>query len=1298
MMAEMKAVSVIPLNGKNYPTWKLQCRMALIKDGLWGIVNETEAEPGTTPVEAHRRFLTRRDRALAIIVLSIEPSLLYLLGADPDDPVAVWKKLRDHFQRKTWANKLELRRKLYALRLKEGEPVQEHIKKMTELFEGLSVIDDPVSDEDRVVHLLASLPDSFGMLVTALEANSETVPRMEIVTERLLHEEQKQKEKGAVSEEQKALAAKGNLKKGPICHFCRKPGHLKRECWKLAAQSEAGKKAGKSSGKPKHAANQVTEKQQDHHQQTDDAEALSECEALVVGHALSIVSKEIWIIDSGATCHMCSDESFFSELRKLDDVQEVSLGDGRVLKATAEGTVPLEMLLPDGNTQECSLKNVLLIPKLAYNLLSVSKATEAGKTFAFSESGCEILNSKGKCIAFATKGGSLYYLQFCRSQQQLNVATKSNKERLWHRRYGHLNEQSLELLARSGLVEHLDYNVTNRVGFCEACVEGKHHRNRFETSTTHTKELLELVHTDVCGKMGAKSIGGAEYFITFIDDKSRYSWVYPMKTKDQAFDRFQEWKLLAERHCGRKLKTLRSDNGGEYTSKQFKAYLKSEGVRHEYTIPKTPEQNGVAERLNRTLIESSRSMLLDAKLPQKFWAEAVTTAMYLRNRSPTRAVDGKTPYEAWHGEKPRVKHLKVFGCDAYAHVPKDERSKLDSKARKCIMLGYGQETKGYRLYDPIRQKVLHSRDVRFNEDEKRSKDPPTGDNVRRVLLDLPCDSDSESSDPLVDAAPEQAVRRSTRERHPPDYYGMQSANLVLQSEPESFEAATTCSNSSKWTQAMESEIKSLNDNDVWDIVPLPSGKRAVGSKWVYKIKRGADGSVERYKARLVAQGFTQQRGADYDETFSPVVRMESLRVLIALSVQFGFKLHHIDVTTAFLNGDLDEEVYMKQPKGFTVEGGGDLVCRLKKSIYGLKQSSRCWNGTLNACLKDMGFTQSTSDPCIYMDTGGDGFCIGVYVDDLVLCGRSDERIREVKNILSQRFDIKDLGILHHFLGVTVEKNEEKKQIWIGQPTYTRNLLAKLGMQECKSVGTPVDVNSKLVKAVEAEEAVEQQQFQSAIGSLMYLSVCTRPDIAYAVCNLAKHTSKPTSVHWTALKRVLRYLQGTVDYGILYQDSGECIGFSDADWAGDISDRKSTSGYLFMISGGAVTWRSKKQACVALSTAEAEYIALSSAAQESVWLRRLTTELGSPPQGPTIVFEDNQSAMAMCRNPQFHGRSKHIDIKHHFVREQVASNNIELVYCPTKEMTADMFTKGLAREQFCALRSKAGIVSRELSKR
>lgn len=1285
-MAELKT-AIVPLNGKNYPTWKVQCKMALMKDSLWGIVSGTETLPEEANAETRKKFDARKDRALAIVVLSVDPSLLYLLG-NPEDPAEVWRRLEEQFQRKTWSNKLQLRRKLFSLKLKDGESVHQHIKTMTEVFDALAVIGDAVTEEDQVVHLLASLPESYDMLVTALEAQSETVPKWELVTERLLHEEQKQKEKAPVDSGRRVFAARqkrGDPKKRFTCNWCKKPGHFKRDCRKFLAAQQAG--VADKPQKPQSAS-------------TAEAKSSSESEgeALVTTHALSAVSRGNWIVDSGATCHMCNDKQLFSELRHLETPQEVTLGDGHGLEATAEGTVTLETMLPDGITKKCRLENVLLVPNLSYSLLSVSKASEAGKTTKFDNSGCEIRNKNKEVIGFATRVGNLYYLEYCRIAQKMNAA-EANKERLWHRRYGHIGEQKLQKMVRGDLVQRLDYNTSKSIGFCETCIGGKNHRAPFGSSSTQSRELLEIVHSDVCGKISEKSLGGAQYFLTFTDDKSRYSWVYILKSKDQVFDRFLEWKALVERSSKKKIKTLRTDNGGEYTSTKFEKYLKTEGIRHELTVPKTPEQNGVAERLNRTLVEMTRSMLLDAKLPKKFWAEAVSTAVYLKNRSPSKPLQNMTPYEAWHGCKPNASHIRVFGCDAYAHIPKDERSKFDSKACKCILLGYGQETKGYRLYDPIQRKVLHSRDVQFNEKVKDCADGTfdlENDDDCRLTLDFTDDVEttSQSDNPTEGEAPEPEVlvRRSTRQRHPPDYYGREECNLLQ--TPTTFKEAVSSADKPKWKKAMDAEVKSLEDNDVWDLVPLPPGRKCVGSKWVYKMKTGEDGQVQRYKARLVAQGYTQKFGTDYDETFCPVIRQESLRILMALSVQYGLQLHQMDVTTAFLNGTLEEEVFMKQPEGYEEKGKEQLVCRLKKSIYGLKQSPRCWNIALDTQLKRMGFSQSQSDPCIYYkDADGEKFYMGVYVDDIILAGKSESKIKEVKKDISKKFNTKDLGKLSYFLGMKVEQDEKNGSVWIGQHAYTESLLKKFGMEDCKPVSTPVDISSKLTQATDDSLCVDQHRYQSAIGSLMYLSVSTRPDISFAVSSLARFSSNPTKEHWTALKRLLRYLKGTTMFGILYTKGGasECIGFSDADWAGDTNDRKSTSGYVFMLNGGAVSWSSKKQKCVALSTAEAEYVALSSAAQESIWLRQLLMELGSSPETPTVIFEDNLSTIAMTKNPQFHGRAKHIDIKHHFIREQVSHGTVQLEYCPTTDMTADILTKGLSRETFVKLRAKSGVL-------
>ena len=873
MSIEKSTVTVRPLDGSNFATWKVQCQMALMKEGLWSIVNDTETAPDAGQAEKYAKFIGRRDRALATIVLSLDPSLLYLLD-DPKDPVNVWKKLTDQFQKKTWANKLELRRKLYSLRMNNGDSVQSHIKEMTEIFNNLSVIGDAVSEDDRVVYLLASLPDSYNMLVTALESNAD-VPKMELVTERLLHEERKLKGKADV-DEKVMVAGHKYKKKGPKCYKCGKHGHIKRDCKSGADKSS------------KHQANAAGAKQSE----SSDGESVG----LVMQHTLlSHSTNTTWLVDSGATCHMCHDKNMFAEYESLNSPLKVTVGDGNEVDGVGRGVVLLNSVLPSGRSRSIKLHNVLHVPRLAYNLFSVSAATERDKTVKFGKVSCRILD-KNNLIAIAVKVGELYYLKCRWNGASVNAAeTRTTNEELWHRRFGHLGVRNLQKLAREELVNAFDYDKSREIGFCQPCVEGKLHKSPFPDRGKRAKKPLALVHSDVCGKMSTQSLSGGLYFLSFIDDYTRFVWVYILKTKDQVFQKFLEWKALVENGSGRKVKTFRTDNGGEYTSTEFETYLKKEGVRHELTVAKTPQQNGVAERMNRTLVETVRSMLSDSKLPKRFWAEALSTAVYLRNRSPTRAVDGMTPFEAWNNVKPDVGHLRVFGCLCYAHIPKDERQKLDVKARKCIMLGYGTETKAYRLYDVERSKVVFSRDVVFNEAKNGIEKEPassqsTQDSTRYVQLDSAgVDDLAQEGEQIpqeqVPQEQEPGLRRSTRERRQTNFYTPGATCTVADiRDPLSRKEALDSGSSSEWVNAMEKEMESLLVNEVWDLVELPKDRKAVGSKWVFKTKRGANGAVERHKARLVAQGYSQQYGQDYDETFSPVVRFESLRTVIAFAV------------------------------------------------------------------------------------------------------------------------------------------------------------------------------------------------------------------------------------------------------------------------------------------------------------------------------------------------------------------------------------------------------------------------------
>ncbi len=573
-------LAIVPLSGGNYTTWKVQCKMALVKESLGKFVEGTqsvvrEGEKG------YAKYIEKRDRALALVVLSIDLRLLYLIG-EPDNPATVWTMLKEQFMKMTWANKLELRRKLHSLRLKEGSSVKNHIRELTELFHALAEQDAPLSEEDRVIYLLASLPESFNEIVTAFKANDK-IPKMVIVTERLLYEERKVSIHGEVNQSgEKVMTTKTKKfqKKGP-CHHCGRMGHCKRDCWELKSKDV------------KHKTHKVTQIGSDE-------------EALVVDHVLCVGLSASWIVDSGATCQICIEKEQFVHYSKLCKPEIVSLGDGIKLKAVGRGTILFSMKLPGDKCRRCRFEDVLHVPDLSYNLVSVSKITKVGKTIKFNESGCEIENSDGCVVATAIRCGNLYFLN-CEISKRANIV--EYKEVVRHKRYGHLGVQSLKKLAVDHLVNGFSYNYVKQISFCDTCTEGKHQRNPLPTGeASRAKEPLSLVHTDVCGKL-PRSLGGAEYFVTFIDDCTRFVWVYFLKNKSDVFDKFLNWKAMVEKLIGLKLKVLCSDNGGEYTSTQFSDYLKAEGVVHEYTVPKTLEQNGVAERRNRTLIEMTRSML-----------------------------------------------------------------------------------------------------------------------------------------------------------------------------------------------------------------------------------------------------------------------------------------------------------------------------------------------------------------------------------------------------------------------------------------------------------------------------------------------------------------------------------------------------------------------------------------------------------------------------------------------------------------------------------------------------------------
>jgi hypothetical protein len=536
------------------------------------------------------------------------------------------------------------------------------------------------------------------------------------------------------------------------------------------------------------------------------------------------------------------------------------------------------------------------------------------------------------------------------------------------------------------------------------------------------------------------------------------------------------------------------------------------------------------------------------------------------------------------------------------------------------------------------------------------------------------------------------VRRSHRERRKAisdDYITYMSEDvddIGKVEDPTSYKEAIKSLNSSKWQIAMEDELKSMSSNDVWDLVEVPNDAKRVGCKWIYKTKYDPKGNIERFKARLVAKGFTQREGIDYNETFSPVSSKDSFRIVMALVAHFDLELHQMDVKTAFLNGDLDEDVYMTQPEGFVVEGKEHLACRLKKSIYGLKQASRQWYLKFDKIIRTFGFTENVKDNCIYVKFKGSRFTILVlYVDDILLACSDKDMLHETKNFLSSNFDMKDLGEASYVLGIEIHRDRSKGVLGLSQKAYFERVLKKFNMHKCSGSPAPVVKGDKFGTFQCPRNQIETDQmksvpYASVVGSIMYAQVCTRPDLAFITGMLGRFQSNPGLDHWKAAKKVLRYMQETKGYMLTYRrsDNLQVVGYSDSDHAGCVDSKKSTSGYIFTLAGGAISWKSSKQTIVASSTMQAEFIACYEATGQAVWLKNFIPGLKvvDSISKPLLLYCDNEPAVFYANNNKSSDAAKHIDIKYHVVMHRIQDQTTNVKHISTTRMLADPLTKGL----------------------
>ena len=930
-----------------------------------------------------------------------------------------------------------------------------------------------------------------------------------------------------------------------------------------------------------------------------------------------------WIVDSGATTHMATSATGMINVRKQAGqvivgggtaLASVGVGDLPITVRDSDGQ-DAQLLLRDALIVPQMGKNLLSVTQIGRRGGSVlfdgaaSAIITTRRRIPIRQSG------KMFVIQLATTRPWRRDTGADESADAPAAAyTASELAELWHRRLGHRNWADVQALSRldSGVPEGLG----DKIAVCDVCQVSKHKRHSFPSESNYrAKQKLELVHTDLL-TVDTPSMGSNRYAIIFTDDFTRMRWVYFMKSKSDTLSCMKQLHKDIARLYKLRIQGIRADHGGEFVAGAVREYLKDEGITLQFSAPYAPQQNGVAERSWQTVMDMARCLLEDAGLAKTMWCEAVRHAVYLLNRMPTKALGGDTPYHAWYGRHARLDYLKTWGARAW--VQQENRRKLDNKAWRGVMVGCDTESPAYRIYDPVTRKVVHTIHVTFDEE----RDGGTVVSVSRQKLsngtDEKMDDDDNDVNDMDDLEPrisgnkrdssgrapglepvppgqltqagsadfernqrsQPAARRSDRGRMPRECMDWTcplsrphtahvaaddnmeyafAAAAGISPDPATIAEALSAPDADQWRAAMESEYQSLDDAGTWELCELPEGKNIVGSRWIFKKKLGKDGTVSRYKARLVAQGFSQVLGQDYEETYAPVARLTSIRTILAFAAKHNLDVDQMDVETAYLNAPVAEEIYLRQPAGMEREGpnGEKLVCRLKKSLYGLKQSARNWNVTIDTWLTDYGFIASDADPCVYGlrdDTGGaSSLLVTLYVDDLMIVGRDRSVLDQFKSDISQAFKMKDMGPVSYLLGMEIQRDCQEGFIELRQTSYVKQVLNTFGMGDCKPVGAPAEQAKHLPPAamttaedtaadpaqgasggITAGKAPDPKEYMKLVGCLLWAAMVTRPDIAFAVQKLSRHLQDPRAEDWSAGKRVLRYLAGTTELGIIYR--------------------------------------------------------------------------------------------------------------------------------------------------------------------
>ncbi|RVX17651.1 Retrovirus-related Pol polyprotein from transposon TNT 1-94 [Vitis vinifera] len=1134
----------IPKFDGHYDHWSMLMENFLRSKEYWSLVENgiPAAAEGIEPTEAQQKAIADHKlkdlKVKNYLFQAIDRNIMETI-LNKETGKHIWDSMKQKYQGSTRVKRAQLqalRREFEVLQMKEGESVDEYFARTLTIANKMKIHGESMKQVVIIEKILRSMTSRFDYVVCSVEEfnDLDTLTIDELQSSLLVHE---QRMNGHGRDEQALKVTYNDQVVGR--------GGRGRGAFRGRGRGR-GRQAFNKAIVECYKCHQLGHFQYEcpkwekgaHYAELDEKE-----EMLLMSYVeLNQSSKEdVWFLDSGCSNHMCGNKLWFSDLDE-EFRQSVKLGNNSKMTVLGKGNIRMQVA---GVTQV--ITDVFYIPELRNNLLSVGQLQEKGVAILIQHGECRVYHPEKGLIMQTSMSANRMFILPARVMPKAPTCfqiTLEDNTHLWHCRYGHLSFKGLRTLQYKEMVRGLpQLKASSKV--CTNCMVGKQHRDAIpKRSLWRASQRLQLVHADICG---------------------------PIKPVSNSKKR-----------------------GGEFTSLEFNAFCKTNGISRQLTAAYTPQQNGVAEHKNRTIMNMVRSMLSEKQVPKNFWPEAVNWTAHVLNRSPTLAVKGVTPKEAWSGVKPNVDYFRVFGCIGHVHVPDNKRKKLDDKSFQCVLLGNEEGSED----DAEEGGAVEGRE---REDSLSSSES----------LGSLSESLGENSGVSGESSPSSQQGRNRRVPFWMEDYvsggefseGDVEHNLVLftsTADPTTFEEAVQ---SSKWRAAMDLEIEAIERNETWELTDLPEGVKKIGVKWVFKTKLNENG------------------------------KWDTIRMVIALAARNGWSVYQLDVKSAFLHGELNEAVFIEQPQGYEKKGEEHKVYKLKKALYGLKQAPRAWYSRIEAYFIKEGFERCSCDHTLFIKTGDGGkiLIVSLYVDDLIFTGNDESMFVKFKNSMKLEFDMTDLGKMKYFLGMEVLQNSEG--IYISQRKYAKEVLERFGMEKSNSVKNPIVPGDRLTKN-EGGVKVDATKFMAS----------------------------PTEMHLQAAKRVLR----------------------------DVDDRKSTSGYVFLLSEGAVAWSSKKQPVVTLSTTEAEFVAAASCACQGVWMRRVLEKLGHSQGKCTTVLCDNNSTIKLSKNPVMHGRSKHIDVRFHFLRDLTREGVVELKHCGTQEQVADIMTKPLKLDVFLKLRELLGV--------